>query len=219
MEVYSLKGKRHTKNGFTLAEILITLGIVGVIAAMTLPTLINNAAEKELKTAYKQAYADMANAVILTSSEQLFLPRNGTIFDWAPNVSNFITLSAKFKIQKSCLYDANPYGCWKQITTSQESDQVHAGCPSFIDASGRSWLNENMAIFVDVNGFKGPNIYGKDRWPLYLNDRLPGSAYGFNWTGYGPPNELNVPADRNTVNVSSCPSGNCPSRSWLDMQN
>ena len=30
------------KNGFTLAEVLITLGIIGVVAAMTIPTLISN---------------------------------------------------------------------------------------------------------------------------------------------------------------------------------
>lgn len=36
--------------GFTLAEVLITLGIIGVVAAMTMPTLINNTKNKELET-------------------------------------------------------------------------------------------------------------------------------------------------------------------------
>lgn len=31
------------KQAFTMAKVLITLGIIGVVAAMTLPTLINNA--------------------------------------------------------------------------------------------------------------------------------------------------------------------------------
>ena len=34
-------GKLGYKNAFTLAEVLITLGIIGIVAAMTLPTLLN----------------------------------------------------------------------------------------------------------------------------------------------------------------------------------
>lgn len=45
------------KQAFTLAEVLITLGIVGVIAAMTLPALINQTQGKELETGLKKAYS------------------------------------------------------------------------------------------------------------------------------------------------------------------
>lgn len=38
---------------FTLAEVLITLGIIGVVAAMTMPSLIQNKQKKELETAFK----------------------------------------------------------------------------------------------------------------------------------------------------------------------
>lgn len=37
------------KYAFTLAEVLITLGIIGVVAAMTLPSLVNRTRQKELK--------------------------------------------------------------------------------------------------------------------------------------------------------------------------
>ncbi len=42
------------KNGFTLAEVLITLGIIGVVAAMTIPTLIANTRADQLKSRYFQ---------------------------------------------------------------------------------------------------------------------------------------------------------------------
>ena len=42
------------KNGFTLAEVLITLAIIGVVATMTLPTLMNNAGEQQYKTGFKK---------------------------------------------------------------------------------------------------------------------------------------------------------------------
>ena len=52
--------KTKSKSGFTLAEVLITLGIIGVVAAMTIPTLIekintklNNLDEKNLRFVYK----------------------------------------------------------------------------------------------------------------------------------------------------------------------
>lgn len=46
--------RQSRKIGFTLAEVLITLGIIGVVAAMTIPTLINNAKEKETVTKLKK---------------------------------------------------------------------------------------------------------------------------------------------------------------------
>ena len=42
------------KNGFTLAEVLITLAIIGVVATLTLPALMTNTAEQQAKTALKK---------------------------------------------------------------------------------------------------------------------------------------------------------------------
>lgn len=43
------------KKGFTLAEVLITLGIIGVVAAMTMPSLIQNYRKKEATTRIKNS--------------------------------------------------------------------------------------------------------------------------------------------------------------------
>ena len=51
--------------GFTLAEVLITLGIIGVVAAMTMPTLINSTNGAQYKTAYKKALSVMSQAVAM----------------------------------------------------------------------------------------------------------------------------------------------------------
>lgn len=42
------------KFGFTLAEVLITLGIIGVVAAMTMPTLVSKYRQRALETAFKK---------------------------------------------------------------------------------------------------------------------------------------------------------------------
>lgn len=51
------------KKGFTLAEVLITLGIIGVVAAMTMPSLIQNYRKKEATTRIKKFYSMMSQAV------------------------------------------------------------------------------------------------------------------------------------------------------------
>ena len=58
------------KNGFTLAEVLITLGIVGVIACMTLPTLNNNVQKQTYEAGAKKAYNIISNAVSMYMVDQ-----------------------------------------------------------------------------------------------------------------------------------------------------
>lgn len=58
------------KFGFTLAEVLITLGIIGVVAAMTMPVLINNVRNKQLETAFKGAYSILSQAVQQVANDE-----------------------------------------------------------------------------------------------------------------------------------------------------
>ncbi len=51
--------------GFTLAEVLITLGIIGVVAAMTMPTLINSTNGAQYKTAFKKSLSVLSQAVVM----------------------------------------------------------------------------------------------------------------------------------------------------------
>ena len=51
--------------GFTLAEVLITLGIIGVVAAMTMPTLINSTQGAQYKTAFKKSLTVLYQAVVM----------------------------------------------------------------------------------------------------------------------------------------------------------
>jgi len=51
------------KLGFTLAEVLIVLGIIGIVANMTIPTLIQNVQAEEYITTYKRVYSDISSVV------------------------------------------------------------------------------------------------------------------------------------------------------------
>ena len=62
--VQSLKTRRRA---FTLAEVLLTIGIIGVVAALTLPTIINETRDKEYAVARKKALASIGEAVRIIS--------------------------------------------------------------------------------------------------------------------------------------------------------
>ena len=50
------------KKGFALAEVLITLGIIGIVAAMTLPALVQKNQEKVTVTKLKKVYSILSQA-------------------------------------------------------------------------------------------------------------------------------------------------------------
>lgn len=53
------------KKGFTLSEVLITLGIIGVVAAITMPTLMTKIQEKQYQSQYKKIFSELNQAVRL----------------------------------------------------------------------------------------------------------------------------------------------------------
>lgn len=62
--------KNHNNfNGFTLAEVLITLGIIGIVAALTLPTLITNYQKKRAVTQLKATYSILSQAFEMAKSD------------------------------------------------------------------------------------------------------------------------------------------------------
>lgn len=64
---------KNIKYGFTLAEVLITLGIIGVVAAMTMPSLIASHKEKETVSKLKKVYSTLSNAFYLQMKNTVHL--------------------------------------------------------------------------------------------------------------------------------------------------
>jgi len=69
---------------FTLAEVLITLAIIGVVAAMTIPTLISNYQEKVTVTKIKKAFA------VLDQAMKLAVVNHGTVDSWGLTITTTI---------------------------------------------------------------------------------------------------------------------------------
>ena len=67
--------KHHCKEtkGFTLAEVLITLGIIGVVAALTMPVITENVQKNVLRNQFKKVYSTFSQAVF-QAQNQLDMP-------------------------------------------------------------------------------------------------------------------------------------------------
>ena len=55
--------------GFTLAEVLITLGIIGVVAAMTIPTLIQNTNSVKFASQFKKSISTLSQAALMSQAQ------------------------------------------------------------------------------------------------------------------------------------------------------
>ncbi|MBQ8168255.1 type II secretion system protein, partial [bacterium] len=64
------------KKAFTLAEVLITLAIIGVVAAMTIPTLIGNYKKLVVEVRLAKFYNNMNHALKLSTLD------NGALESW-----------------------------------------------------------------------------------------------------------------------------------------
>ncbi len=181
------------KIAFTLAEVLITLGIIGVVAAMTMPSLIQNTKEKEVISKLKKFQSLMSQAFLMSVNE------NGTPDNWGLDANFNIqtpVLSDKFipylKVTKDCgligkcfynkdiyflnnlkwtnLY--NPTG-WGQMTLELADGSLVAMNVISSDCSSVRGTSKNLQnvcafLYIDVNGGVNPNIFGKDFFSFYV---------------------------------------------------
>lgn len=165
---------------FTLAEVLITLGIIGIVAAITMPTLIENHREKVTVTRLKKVYSILSQAYMSAFSE------NVSIAEWglgerfskegaqaiAEKMIPYLKLSKDCGFEKGCFPNNTIYRylsgtSWYRIDSSDRAYK-------FILADGTLVAIESAEtqgkIFVDINGFKGPNQYGRDLFSFWLQD-------------------------------------------------
>ncbi len=169
---------------FTLAEVLITLGIIGVVAAMAMPSLIQNHKEKETVVKLKKINSTLQNAYNLMRQEEF----GGTVtsirdFGWYN--SDFVHTFTKYlKVQKVC-YLENIKECYDDSKISYKTLSNGRGSSYF------GWLDKNafvlndgvlvlvaeratnnyIRLLVDLNGPKKPNTFGKDVFMFVLNEQ------------------------------------------------
>ncbi len=174
----------HKKVAFTLAEVLITLGIIGVVAAVTLPTLVANYQKtvwvnqlKKTYTTLNEGYKQMA------ASEGCTTLRCADISeDWPITNFDFTKAKTKEKFVKTFKLEniyvggvpSNSIYNYKIKYLSGDEDNFSvlggSGVSSLVGttSSGEiiSFTNTLFGplIVVDINGLKSPNTLGRDIW-------------------------------------------------------
>ena len=162
---------------FTLAEVLITLGVIGIVAAMTIPTLINNYRAAEMKTRLTKSYS------LISQAFELMKIDNGGYIDgssypcrsFSPLFSKYLktvkTISSGIKdipTYKNFAENANFAMHLLDDGTLYLSDGtiIFFENPNPVPKSD----NARVYIFADINGVKKPNVAGKDLFGFKVSD-------------------------------------------------
>ena len=163
---------------FTLAETLIVMGIIGVVAALTIPNLNSSTADKEKVAKVKKIYSNLNDA--LGRAQVVY----GPVEEWKQLDSTAVAQTARFgerltefmKVSKNCKMEVNK-GCLssaKVKSIGAVEDKNYDGDNSvykFITADGTSIYFSSGGAFVDIDGpIKGSTQYGKDIFLFQLAD-------------------------------------------------
>ena len=149
------------KNGFTLAEVLITLAIIGVVATLTLPALLTNTGEQQAMTAYKKIVNSLNEAgqmnAALNGFDYSSVSKGAAITDKVEDGKQTLTslFNARLQVEPSTSGDATIGGdaCTGNINVVlRDGTGICFGKDDEPAATGRY-----IKIWVDTNGVKGPN--------------------------------------------------------------
>lgn len=169
-------GKHRQYKAFTLAEVLITLTIVGVIAAITLPLLMKNTQNKENIALLKQAHSLIKQAEMsVKANENVITPpemaSNTDILNYFNAFIKYLKV-AKYCTDGSCYINyadcksvGFPYFCTYGINWyGQPRVQLQNGMYIAFVVTSFSAPNTASALYIDVNGTKGPNTEAIDQF-------------------------------------------------------
>ena len=169
-----------SKYAFTLAEVLVTLGIIGVVAAMTMPTLINNHRRIVFETQFKAAHSIINQAVLSMGNDNIDLNKyycgnnarnDATTHDFIKNFANYVQVVksdygetrdlTKLGYKKSYFNQSAPG--WHNFNPDSHNDgAIFLKNGMMIASSGCWWSASYLDFIVDTNGTKGPNKFGYD---------------------------------------------------------
>ena len=174
--------RQSRKFGFTLAEILITLGIIGVVAALTMPVLINNIQDKDLESRYNKAKNMLTNGYkLMTVKEDMESPYDLflSVCGDEPCLSKYH--NKYFKILKDSQNGlsldnlAEEYSIKGQEDKSsfKWSDVEYAFTTNdgFIYGLIPDDDNQTFSIVTDVNNKNKPNTVKRDLYKFRFDDR------------------------------------------------
>ena len=189
-KIYSLFTTHHSLKSaaFTLAEVLVTLGIIGVVAAMTMPSLIVNYQKQQTVTRLKKSYNILYQTLVRNEADD-----NDIIIDAsAPTIQTSIDyvetyLAPYMQIIKKCGTDTTGE-C--EFYAKGLNGSTMSGIEHCNNTSTKIFLNDGVEImpcittnanymqfYIDINGNKKPNVVGKDVFAFEYGLKTDNSLY------------------------------------------
>ena len=182
--------------GFTLAEVLITLAIIGIVAALTIPSVISNYQQQEFKTGLKKAVSVLNEAIQMNITQEGETPyENDDLFSY---------LQRHMNILKTGGYSVC-YGSDGTIVSGKNEDKNYRNCLQGGD-TGSSF--QNNRVFYTTDGMRFEVIrysHSRSTRPIFLHEsgldaslsKEIGGVYFGKCGSYGlannPNNTLNTP--------------------------
>ena len=181
------------KTGFTLAEVLIVITVIGVVASLTIPALIKSYRNQQFTSALKKEYSVIAQAYKLLEADGIDMINAWPGTDNGTAALNII--APKLRLLKNCgeelgcLHSTPLYNLDETTVALANCDLTysnsHFGKAILIDGTmiivqdlqancndtkGTGPLVNSVCgtIFVDVNGAKGPNAKGRDHFRFWV---------------------------------------------------
>ena len=181
------------KKAFTLAEVLITLTIIGVIAAMTIPNLMQSYRKHQVEVGVKEAYTILSNALTMSKAEHgalgdLIESSNSNAVFFSQNyLEPYLKISSKCeggdtscKMHRGYLKCVDGTICQKTYTYVDGGYTLANGMYVFPGTAADN-NHKSFSFAVDINGKQGPNQIGHDIFYFALEydypNRLLGSVY------------------------------------------
>lgn len=210
-----------TKLAFTLAEVLIVLGIIGIIAEMTIPTVMSNAQNAGYVAGLKKSISVFNSALSLANMDS-----GGFTGAYSNSDGVIDAFCNKLKCIKVCHSTDDRTGCfhtgsdWSKLDGSAAWGDFSSGgsnasailsdgimfnlSPSNFNCSAKT--DVCMLLTIDVNGFKKPNKMGRDMFELYIEPTnvVPNGTQGASATGYDVLPSYCNPSITSTYNGCNC---------------
>lgn len=180
---------QNNKTGFTLAEVLITLGIIGIVAAMTIPTLSQKLYEKRTVTQLRAIQSILSQSIKAAEAE------DGEVDGWELKLNSSEAdakiigekLLRHMKVAHDCGTEPDeksicvPYVTYKTLkgdfwqrysSRGYYKVKLNNGASLWWRSGNHASQNEKNAelyldFIVDVNGSSLPNTVGKDVFDFY----------------------------------------------------
>lgn len=181
------------KRAFSLAEVLITIGIIGMVATLLFQVVKTHTRDTTATTRLKKTYSVLQQAILKAVAE------NGSISEWGISMEPgyggekilLKNISPHLKTVKIC---ENGSGCYPNVTyknidgsnyvnwnilSDRSAIILEDGTMIMFNTSSASAFSDYGQIYVDINGAKGPNQVGVDFFYFYIfnnNTLVPAGA-------------------------------------------